>query len=234
MEEVKVVPEAYSEALKKGKTTPKSLHYCSLTATWPNARVKRVVAMSDIHGATHEVVASLIKRGIIDKDTVVICTGDMGGADGKMGGVLDPTPDYLDLRKAAAAFYFVQGNHDADQTAVHRYWRNADRTPCYLHRRVVQTTLGLGTIGGVSGIIAGRKEPDPSCHIYEKPAYDGFLRSVMEKRPEVLLTHTPLDGRDLDCRVHLFGHAHAHENHAVVDDQGRLKLNMDCRIFVWE
>jgi len=33
MEERKVIPEAYAEELKKGKTTPKSLHYCSLRAT---------------------------------------------------------------------------------------------------------------------------------------------------------------------------------------------------------
>ena len=35
-------------------------------------------------------VHSLIKRRIVDRDTVVICTGDMGGADG--------TPCYLHCR----------------------------------------------------------------------------------------------------------------------------------------
>jgi len=57
--------------------------------------------MSDIHGATHEVVHSLIKRGVIDKNTVVICTGDMGGENGNMGGVIDPTPDYIALHPSA-------------------------------------------------------------------------------------------------------------------------------------
>lgn len=233
MEERKVIPEAYAEELKKGKTTPKSLHYCSLRATWPDARVKRVVAMSDIHGATHEVVHSLIKRGLIDKDTVVICTGDMGGENGNMGGVIDPTPDYITLQETCAAFYFVQGNHDCDKMDMHRYWRNPDNTPCYVHRRVVQTTLGLGTIGGVSGIIAGPKGPNPDAHIYDNDMYQGWLRSVMAKRPDVLLTHTPLQ-HEQDCRVHLYGHAHAWDGYARVDDRGRLRLNMDCRIFVWE
>uniref|UniRef100_A0A6C0J5D4 Calcineurin-like phosphoesterase domain-containing protein n=1 Tax=viral metagenome TaxID=1070528 RepID=A0A6C0J5D4_9ZZZZ len=86
MDEINVNTKAYSETIKRGKIIYKSLHRCKKNTTWPNSHdIKRIVAMSDIHGTTSEVIMSLIKRKIIDKDTIVICTGDMGGTNQKNG-----------------------------------------------------------------------------------------------------------------------------------------------------
>lgn len=232
MEEIKVAPKAYGETIKRGKIIHKSLHRCKKDVTWPNAGdVRRIVAMSDIHGATTEVVHSLIhKRKIIDKDTIVICTGDMGGADGKMGGLLDPTKDYCAIKDACRAFYFVQGNHDLDVSAVHNTWTNEDGTPCYLHRKVVDTAIGR--IGGVSGIIVAKgKVAIERAHIYTEEDYDAMLQEVLQQKPEILLTHTPLES-NLGVSRHLFGHAHFEEYIGLGED-GSLSLNMDRRIFVW-
>lgn len=231
--EVNVQTKAYCEMLNRGKLKYKSLHRCKKSVTWTQLETqssKRIVAMSDIHGATSEVVHSLIKRRIIDQDTIVICTGDMGGENGKKGGLLDPTPDYIKIRDVASAFYFVQGNHDLDREGLHSTWINKDGTPCYLHRKVVKTPLGR--IGGVSGIVAyDGREPDSDAHIYSKEEYEEMLSEVLDQQPDVLLTHTPLEKDALSC-IHLFGHAHFKE-YIGTSDTGALSLNMDSRIFVW-
>lgn len=190
--------------------------------------------MSDMHGACSEVVQKFIRNGTIDKDTVVICTGDMGGADGKLGGLLDPTEQYQTIRAACKAFYFVQGNHDVNQGKIHRDWLNDDGTICYLHRRCVDTCLGR--MGGVSGItIRDKEKEDPECHKYLPETYERFLhKEVMQNRPSIVLTHMP-PKKSLGVKLHLFGHA------APPADGSRIggtpestTVNMDNAIFIWE
>lgn len=227
------------EALKRNQTRPKTLHRCRLGVTWPNVdgEVKRVVAMSDIHGATHDAVAKLFKLNLIDKATVVITTGDMGGENEKMGGLIDPTADYQVIRQACLAFYFVQGNHDV-AVASHDDWRNMDGSPCYLDGRVIHSKALNTTMGGVSGIatdIEANFRPD--SHIYSSSDYHSRLERVVQQNPNVLLTHQPPNKEQpYLAPVHLFGHKHVSDSDFIEIEQtsGHLKLNMDGRIIVWE
>lgn len=244
MEENRVVPRAFEEEVGRGRTVAKSLHYCSLAATWPLCvgRVKRVVAMSDLHGATTVAVNRLIRRGIIDDETIVLCTGDMTG-NGRMGADGDPYDDYVRLRDAARALYLVQGNHDRESQAVLTMC-NSDGRPCCVHRRAVSTPLGR--ITGVSGIMAGDGsqgtggQADPTLHKYPADIYMRWVRQAAALRPDVLLTHMPLSATAQQeairsVPIHLFGHAHVDEGYASVPEWGQgLRLNMDSRIFVFE
>jgi predicted phosphodiesterase len=54
------------------------------------AGITRVLCMSDIHSATADAVTKLIKRKLVDRHTVVICTGDMAGT-GSLGSDADPS-----------------------------------------------------------------------------------------------------------------------------------------------
>jgi predicted phosphodiesterase len=217
------------ETMKNGRIQHKSLHRCRLRDTWPNAdpRIKRIVAMSDMHGAAPAVIQTLIQRNLIDKDTIVICTGDMGGKNGKLGGLLDPTTEYECIRQHCLAFYFVQGNHDVN-VPDHAKFVNGDGTPCYLHGKTI-TCLWLGcTMAGVSGIWTDH--PDESSHKYSRDKYESLMNARIKTMPDVLLTHQP--PINTTAKIHLFGHAHADDYVTTTDSS--LKLNMDGRVFIWQ
>ena len=192
MEVKKTIPAFIWEDCGRGKRKAKSMHYCSLAASnmFPrrDPALKRVVAMSDIHSVTSAVVDKLIQRRLVDKDTVVVCTGDMAGT-GRMGSNADSFADYVRLRDAARALYLVQGNHDTLNPAVEEL-ANADGSWCSVHRRVVDTPLGR--VAGLHGIINDAK-PDPAFHVHTSEAYLGSLAAVLALRPDVLLTHTPVE-----------------------------------------
>uniref|UniRef100_A0A6C0J4G5 Uncharacterized protein n=1 Tax=viral metagenome TaxID=1070528 RepID=A0A6C0J4G5_9ZZZZ len=100
---------------------------------------------------------------------------------------------------------------------------------CYLHNRVISTDIGL--IGGVSGIKSINNTVNHEAHIYDKKDYDIMLNAVLLKKPNILLTHTPLDNK-LDVKMHLFCHSHMTEYINIINNS--LILNMDRRIFIWE
>lgn len=110
--------------------------------------------------------------------------------------------------------------------------QNKDGTYCCLDRRV-QTTP-LGRIGGISGIIA-KKAPNHELHIYEERLYMGRLKSVLEREPDILVTHQPLKDHDLTYypKLHLCGHWYATDDEYIKEVRpGRYLIICDSRILV--
>lgn len=230
MEEIRVKSDAFCELLvKKNKFIYKSLHHCRLHATFPDApaSVHKVVCMSDMHSATSEVIDKLVKSKTIDKNTIVICTGDMAG-NNKMGGDADALPDYVRLRDAAQALYLVQGNHDIYNADV-MHLINDDGTWCCVDQRAVDTPLGR--IAGVNGIMTDTR-PTMERHKYPKIEYMKRLKHTLALKPDILLTHTPLTDIPYNVPIHLFGHAHM-DPYIDLSHNG-LRLNMDGRIFLFQ
>lgn len=226
--ETRVIPEAFKEELRNGHFKAKSMHFCSLKSMWPDFVGKRVVAMSDIHGATTESITKLIKRKLIDDETIVLCTGDMAGT-GRVGSNDDPFDDYVTLKNACRALYLVQGNHDVFNAGVMTLM-NRDGSPCCVHRQVIQTPLGR--LGGINGIMVDDDKANKQLHKFTSSDYTKWLNQVLQQKPDILLTHTPVK-TPRSVPLHLFGHDHF-ENYIDIVGPNCLKLNMDCRIFVFQ
>lgn len=194
--------------------------------------VCRVSVMSDIHSASDAVVGDMIKKNIIDKTTVVISCGDMCGGTSRLGEDDDPIETYCAIQEAAYAFYFVQGNHDAENSRA-RSMRNDDGTRCYVDRKIQHTVLG--TIGGVSGIVSYTGIPKPEKHIYTEDVYQQRINKVLIGRPDIFLTHQPeidYDSAGYRPHIHLCGH-HAEEEFMTSSKDGKseyVRINADNRI----
>jgi predicted MPP superfamily phosphohydrolase len=231
-QEVKTIPKFREERLNRGRVKAKSYHYCKLSPTFAMAKkngVKRVIAMSDIHSMTADVVDWLISTRRITPQTVVITTGDMAG-NGRLGEDGDPLQQYIRLRDAALALYFVQGNHD-DFNPQALALRNSDGTPCCVDGDVIQTPLGA--IGGVNGITVLDEHVEPAKHKLSAVDYNAQYRRVLSMGPTIMLTHQPVEREDMAANcIHLFGHAH-HDNYADYDET-TLSLNMDGRVFQFD
>eukprot|EP00730_Choanoeca_flexa_P006865 TRINITY_DN12238_c2_g1_i2.p2 TRINITY_DN12238_c2_g1~~TRINITY_DN12238_c2_g1_i2.p2 ORF type:complete len:232 (+),score=38.84 TRINITY_DN12238_c2_g1_i2:1989-2684(+) len=228
--ELKSKPDFRTEQLDRGRVKHKSYHYCKLATTFKDTApgVKRVVAMSDLHSLTPEIVQWLVSKKRVTSQTVVITTGDMAGA-GKLGQDGDPIEAYKLLRDAAMAFYFVQGNHD-DYNAAAFDLVNDDGTPCCVHNMVVETPLGR--LGGANGIVVADSHGNGDKHKYSQKEYDTVYNHVAMQHPDIMLTHQPIAAVDACATIHLFGHAHA--NAYAVEPDGRLLLNMDGRVFQFD
>lgn len=218
------------EVLNDGKLTkPKYRHYSDLKACFPKAdsSVTKVIAMSDIHSVTSQVVDSLIKKGNIDSSTIVICTGDMAG-NGRSGpsGDCNPYDDYVKILKAARAFYFVQGNHDIyDERALKLM--NSDGTPCCVHGRAIKTPIGV--ISGLNGIT--NEVEIKERHKYTNDKYKNWVKQIRKMGPiDIFLTHQPFQDNPI-APLHLFGHAHAKKFYTYNGQS--LMLNLDSRLVLF-
>lgn len=228
--------QRYSETLNKGKRAYKTYHYLENDGTFNIVPpVRRIVCMSDIHSATPAVVSDMIKKRIINGETVVLCTGDMAG-DGTMGGDGDPIGAYRSILEHAFALYFVQGNHDTENPAVYEL-RNRDGTPCCVHGLCIDTIIGK--VAGVNGIIGNPSKQ----HRTTKDAYTAALRRVLSGGPDILLTHQPPrlepEASTVDTKyegyppqavpLHICGHYAYEPNYRVQTAHGII-LNCDNRI----
>ena len=230
--EIKAVPNFREERLNRGRIKAKSYHYCKLQPTFPLAKangVKRVIAMSDIHSMTPEVVDWLLATQRVTPQTIVITTGDMAG-NGRLGEDGDPLPQYTLLRDAALALYFVQGNHDALSPQALAL-TNADGSRCCVDGVVVPTLLG--TIGGVNGIVVSEEHVDASKHKLSQADYSAQYSHVLALNPDIMLTHQPVEREDMGASIHLFGHDHCAVGY-IDSDATTLRLNMDGRVFQFD
>lgn len=210
----------------EGKRIRKMYHYMQNRGMFkiPES-VDKLIVMSDIHSATPEVVGDMIANDIINKDTIVLSMGDMSG-NFELGGNGDPINEYRAIRDAARAFYFVQGNHD-EQNSSAEALKNDDGTRCCVDRRVQDTPIGK--IGGVNGIISrGQKPPRPQLHIYHQDTYLQRLKNVLASKPDILMTHQPvrLSSELYQPKLRLCGHCHASDDRFLKNDF----INCDNRI----
>lgn len=189
----------------------------------------KIIAMSDMHSVTNPVVTQLIRKKHINKNTVVILTGDMAG-NGRSGAPGDENPydSYVEILKHAHSLYFVQGNHDIyDPKALYEL-HNEDGTPCCVHNTVVQTPIG--TIAGVNGIIT--PNADESRHKYTEKQYNSWISKFTKRKDiDIFLTHMPIRRENVFAKVHMYGHAHADKYYYTHNDS--LCLNMDSRVIMF-
>jgi len=141
------------------------------------------ILLSDMHAVALEIAQKLESMDLL-KDSIVIAAGDMAGT-GKIGSDGDPYEAYKYFLDHSKAFYFVQGNHDYYSDEVEGL-RNKDDTFCSLDRYVV--TLGEAglRVGRVHGIIGKDK---PELHKFPRGVYQTYLRQVLGKGLDVLVTH---------------------------------------------
>lgn len=188
----------------------------------------KLIIMSDLHTATTEIIDDMIKKKRINKNTIIITTGDMAG-NGKMGGDADPYDDYLKIHKHAKLFYFVQGNHDLFNEKC-KELINDDGTICGVDG-IVQDTL-LGTISGINGIETKDTKANKLKHKFSHKVYHKKLKFVLSKyNPDILLTHQPIDKEILVKyhlpKYHLCGHHHIDDFFQTND---YTMINLDGRI----
>jgi predicted MPP superfamily phosphohydrolase len=238
--EKRVKDDFVTEYFKKGKMRHKSIHYCKLSDTFPDVNrdiINNIIIMSDIHGATTEAINLLIKKKLMTDKSLVITTGDMCGdphPDKNLGTNADPYHDYVTINDTVPYFYFVQGNHDLSNRKTYDL-KNVDGSSCYLDQKVISTPIGR--IGGVSGIVVPETNINDKLHKYDEETYIERLTDILDRKPDVLLTHMPifnlnLDNSIMDNLLYFFGHTH-YTNY-ILDTEPGLSLNRDGRIFVFE
>jgi len=215
------------EPLNGGKMLkPKYRHYVDKTGLFNTDTELSVVAMSDIHSMSVEYVTKLVKSKHINKNTIVIMTGDMAGT-GRSGaaGDYDPYEMYQYVLPKCHLLYLVQGNHDIYNSKVNDMV-NTDGTHCCVDNSIVNTILG--TIGGVNGIIT--EEANHERHKYTEKEYMKKYEYVKRLNPDIMLTHQPVKDDMVFAKLHLFGHAHAKKHY--YEHNGSTCVNMDSRILI--
>lgn len=189
---------------------------------------KTLLIMSDIHSATTRVINDLIKKKIINKNTIVLTTGDMAG-DGKMGGYGDPYNDYVNILENSYRFYFVQGNHDIKNDKCYNLV-NDDGTKCMLDNIIENTCIGK--IGGVNGIGTLPKRVDHNKHKYMYDDYYKKINDITSEKLDILLTHQPINKKTFKYTIpllHICGHAPIEPY--IQCDEDYTMINLDGRIF---
>lgn len=193
----------------------------------------RVILMSDLHSLTEHIIDDLIKKKKIDKHTIVISTGDMAG-NNKIGGNGDPYPSYAKILKHAAKFYFVNGNHDIANTSNNSNLVNPDNTICAVGTfDKLQTTI-FGGLTGVDGIAVNDEQIDNTLHKYSNIEYDAKLQAAYSLKPDILLTHQPIQSINpaLCIKYYVCGHYHI-DPHIQMFDTYAI-INLDNKILIFE
>lgn len=153
----------------------------------------RLVIMSDLHSLTDFVIDDLIKKKIINSNTIVITLGDMSGESKKIGGNGDPYISYKKILENSNKFYFVQGNHDINDCKFNLLL-NDDLTPCAIDLIVVNTPIGK--IAGINGISVNDNNIDNKYHKYSFAEYNKKLEKILELNPDIILSHQPISNID--------------------------------------
>lgn len=205
-----------------------------------------VIAMSDIHGQTPELVV-ILDEFVNLNQFVVLTAGDMSG-DNTRGTDGIPTPEYQFLADRAKEFYFVQGNHDLpDKQNKQDTLKNKQDKRAGIRDGTVVNSL-IGSIGGVNGIVSNK--PHPYKMSWGK--YHKLLIQALGKRPNILMTHdTPSIDKcynnstdryvgsveifDIVSRykpkIHFYGHCHHPTFHNLIN--GVNYINIDARVLIF-
>ncbi len=188
----------------------------------------QLLLMSDLHGATTDIINDLIKKNILSKKTCVICTGDMAG-NGKIGGNGDPYLDYVKIKDNAHSFFFVQGNHDVYNEKC-KELKNDDGTYCHVEGKLQNTILG--TISGLNGIEVIENNIDKDMHKFSEELYQKRLEYVLNLKPDILLTHQPINKDRLEKiylpKIHMCGHYDIENFFQLYDNH--TMINLDNKI----
>jgi predicted MPP superfamily phosphohydrolase len=218
----------YIEVMKRGKLHPKICYYYKNKGLFGLKEGIKLIIMSDIHSITSFVIDDMIKKKRINKETIVITTGDMAG-DGSTGGNGDPYDDYIKILDASLAFYFVQGNHDYKNKKCKKLI-NKDGSKCCVEG-FLQDTM-IGTITGINGIEVKDEDVNKKLHKYSSDEYQKKLEYVLSLKPDILLTHQPINKKRLNeiylPKIHLCGHYHMKD--FFVNDKDYCMINLDGKI----
>jgi predicted MPP superfamily phosphohydrolase len=166
----------------------------------------KLVIMSDLHSLTEFIIDDLIKKKIIDENTIVITLGDMSGESKRIGGNGDPYESYKKILKHSNKFYFVQGNHDMFDNKF-TLLVNDDSTPCMADSILIDTPIG--TIAGVNGIETDENNIDPNYHKYSSNEYNEKILKMLEFNPDIFLSHQPIthiDHSNYKTKYYMSGH----------------------------
>lgn len=148
----------------------------------------KLVLMSDLHSLTEYIIDDLIKKKIINSNTIVISTGDMSG-NNKIGGNGDPYNTYKKILTNTGKFYFVQGNHDIYNEKCIEL-KNNDNSSCMVDSIIVDTPIGK--IAGINGISVDNNNEDYNYHKYSHKEYNEKLLKILEFNPDIILSHQPI------------------------------------------
>jgi len=192
----------------------------------------RLVIMSDLHSLTDFIIDDLVKKKIINSNTIVITLGDMSGESKKIGGNGDPYDSYKKILENSNKFYFVQGNHDINNDKFNLLI-NDDLTPCMVDSIMVNTSIGK--IAGINGIEVDDNEVNHNYHKYSSDEYKNKLLKILELNPDIILSHQPISGIEYSkykIKYYMSGHykiepfLQINENFAFI--------NLDNKILIFE
>lgn len=205
-----------------------------------------VIAMSDIHSHTPELVVMLDEFVNLDQ-FVVITAGDMAG-EHIMGSDGIPTPEYQYINNRAKEFYFVQGNHDLPDNENKQYTIKNKQNNYAMIQNGVSTKTLVGSISGVHGIISGKPHP----YKMSRYNYNILLKKALSRHPYILITHdTPSIPKFYDNgdryngstelfdlvdkfkpKIHFYGHCHHPEFYNLINNVHYINLDGRVLIFV--
>jgi predicted MPP superfamily phosphohydrolase len=217
----------YSENFKNGKKSKKIFYEYQNNNMFTLPENTELLIMSDLHSATPNIIDDLILTKKINKNTIVISTGDMAG-NGKMGGDGDPYNEYLKISENAKSFYFVQGNHDIFNKKC-KELKNDDGTFCHVEGLIQNTPIG--TITGLNGVETHDCRVNKKIHKYSEKIYEKRLKFLLNQKPDILLTHQPIEKKRLSKyhlpKYHLCGHYHIDDFFQVGE---YIMINIDGKI----
>ena len=205
-----------------GKKTKIKECYFYKNNSFFNLNGMRLILMSDLHSLTDFIIDDLIKKKKIDKNTIVISTGDMAG-NNKIGGDGSPYESYLKILKHCNKFDFVNGNHDI-YNEKYIDIKNDDNTNCMVDMIIVNTIIGK--ISGLNGIEVSDDMVNHHLYKYSSDEYNKKLNIVYAMEPDIILTHQPL--KNIIKGINMCGHYHIDPH--IQSNQ----INMDNKILIFE
>lgn len=222
---------------KKMKPKPKMYRKYKNKGFFSIPNGNKLLIMSDIHSITPDVINDLIKKGNIDKNTIVISCGDMAG-DGDVGGDGDPYESYVKIKDNSFVFYFVQGNHDLYNKKCETL-QNDDKTFCHVGGRIQKTVLG--TITGVNGVPIDKnrdKRSHKKSYKIDKETYFKRVVNSLKRESDIFLTHYPLSMDEINdmCentpKWYLCGHYHEKEYFVITSLYSKINLDNKMMEFI--
>lgn len=192
----------------------------------------KLVVMSDLHSLTSFIIDDLIKKKIIDSNTIVITLGDMSGESKKIGGNGDPYDSYKKILENSNKFYFVQGNHDLSDDKFNLL-KNDDLSPCMVDTIMIDTPIGK--IAGINGIEVDENNINNNYHKYSSNEYNEKLHKILELNPDIILSHQPITGiNHSDYKIKYYFSGHYKINPFIQINNNYALINVDNKILIFE
>ena len=206
-------------------------YYCYKNNDFFNLQNNRLILMSDLHSLADFIIDDLIKKKKIDKNTIVISTGDMSG-NNKIGGNGDPYNTYKKILDNSGKFYFVQGNHDAHNDKCYEL-KNNDDTPCLVNMIMINNPIGK--IAGINGIEVDDDNVNHNFHKYSNKEYNERLTKVLELEPDIILSHQPITNINFDkynVKYYICGH---YKIEPFIEIKNNISfINLDNKVLIFE